>query len=99
MTTIEFHEVIAKLEERFRPELDDEAKARFGGTAEHPGKYEPTMVSTGWWMVLARFGVAVRVGSTKPDDLAAGDQVVLTWHKRPGPITEQQFHDLNKRST
>jgi hypothetical protein len=80
----EFHEVVAKVEERFRPELDEEARKRLGGTDTQPGLYEPCQVSTGWWVVLARFGVAVRFGSMKPD-IIAGDTLVLIARKIPKP--------------
>jgi hypothetical protein len=84
----EFHETVAKVEERFRPELTDEARARLGampgsGGGEE-GKYQPEMVSTGWWVVLARFGIAVRFGSMKPD-IVAGDTLVLIARRIPKP--------------
>lgn len=85
---IEFHEVVAKVEERFRAELDAEARARLGaipgsgGGTE--GKYEPKMVSTGWWVILARFGIAMRFGKLKPD-VVAGDTLVLVVRKIPRP--------------
>lgn len=81
---IEFHEVVAKVEERWRPELDDEARKRLIGTEDVPGKYEPKMVSTGWWIVLARFGVAICTGKFKPD-IAPGDTLVAEFRKVPKP--------------
>lgn len=78
----EFHEVVGKVEERFRPELDQEAAERLAGTSESAGKYEPKMVSTGWWVVLTRFGVSIRFGNLKPD-IQAGDTLVLRATKIP----------------
>lgn len=84
----EFHEVVAKVEERFRAEMDDEARARLGAIegsgGGNEGKYEPKMVSTGWWVVISRFGVAMRFGKLKPD-IVAGDTLVLIARRIPRP--------------
>ena len=71
----EFSHVILRVEERFRDVLDDEARAKLGA-ADDNGKYEPSQISTGWWVVLDGWPVAMRFGSGKPD-IEPGDTLVL----------------------
>lgn len=73
-TYFEFHETVAKVEERFRAVYDP---GKVGAAKSQSQMDEGTeQVSTGWWVVLARFGVAVRFGATRPD-IAAGDTLVM----------------------
>lgn len=80
----ELAEIVVRVEERFRPELDQEAKEKLRGTDTYQGKYEPKQVSTGWWVVLQRFGVALSFGATKPD-IDPGDTLVLVAHRIQKP--------------
>lgn len=75
---LHFYETAAKVEERFRPVYDREKVAN----AKVEGQLEPEQVSTGWWIVLSRFGVAMRFGSSKPD-IQPGDTLVMTLSKMP----------------
>jgi hypothetical protein len=79
----EFRHRILKVEERFREVLTDEAKAKLGA-ADDNGKYEPSQISTGWWVVLDGWPVAIRFGSGKPD-IEPGDTLALVARtvKRP----------------
>lgn len=74
----EFHEIVAKVEERFRKVYDGEKVAK----AVTEGQMAPDEISTGWWVVLSRFGIAIRFGDMKPD-IAAGDTLVLVASKIP----------------
>lgn len=71
--TADFYEHIVKVEERFRAVYDRETVAN----AKTEAQMEPARVSLGWFIVLARAGIAIRVGDTKPD-YDAGDTVVFT---------------------
>ena len=87
MQSLEFRlaETVVKVEERFRPMLDQEAKEKLRGSEDgYQGKYEPKQVSTGWWVSLARFGVALNFGMQKPN-IEVGDTLVLVAHRIPKP--------------
>lgn len=87
----EFHHKVLKVEERFRAELTEEAIAKLGvmpgAEAGAEGKYEPTMVSTGWWVVLDGWPVAMCFGSGKPD-IQSGETLVLIARRIPKPPPE-----------
>jgi hypothetical protein len=77
---IEFRHRVISVEEKFRAELDDEARARLGAMPESgggaEGKYEPQLVSLGWWVVLDGWPVALRFSTGKPS-IEAGDTLAL----------------------
>lgn len=78
--TADFHEVIAKVEERFRPVYDREAVSN----AKTDGQMSDasTRESTGWWIVLSRAGIAIRTGDVKPQ-YEVGDTIVFTLQRLP----------------
>lgn len=78
MIEFEFHEVVAKVEERFRKVYDSEKIAK----AVTESQMAPDQVSTGWWVVLSRFGIAIRFGDKRPD-IDVGDALVLNARKIP----------------
>lgn len=83
----EFRHKVLKIEERFRALLTEEAAAKLGTMrpdAGGEGKYEPTMISTGWWVVLDGWPVAMRFGSGKPD-IQPGETLALIARRIPKP--------------
>lgn len=74
-----FYETIAKVEERFRPAYDAEVVGNAKTDAQLKN-LEP--ISTGWWIVLARAGIAIRTGSTRPA-FEAGENVILPLLRAP----------------
>lgn len=66
-------EVVSKVEERFVPVHN----AAGLGSAKTESKVEPEMSSAGWYAVLSRLGIALRIGAVEPD-LRAGDTLLLS---------------------
>lgn len=78
--TLHFHETIARVEERFRKKYDSEKAG--GAKTESQMEEAADQVSTGWWIVLSRAGVAIRVGAEEPD-FKAGDTVIFNMQRMP----------------
>jgi hypothetical protein len=69
-----FRVKVAKVEERFEKVYDVETLASAKG--EDQVKYE--LVSSGWFVTLEGWGVAVRFGHTQPE-FKAGDTLITGW--------------------
>lgn len=76
----EFHATVVKVEERFRKVYDREKVGNAKTDAQMTEASED--VSTGWWVSLSQYGIAVNFGPTKPD-IDSGDTLVLIARKLP----------------
>ncbi len=81
----DFYEKVLKVEERFRKIYDAQAV----GDAKVESQMEAEQVSTGWWVFLERFGVAIRTGDTKPEGIDAGDMLMVSISSRKKPIAPE----------
>lgn len=71
-TLVEIEEVVSTVEERFRRAYDPIKS----GEAKVESQMEYEQVSTGWWLVIRRLGIALRVGKEKPP-INSGDRIVI----------------------
>jgi hypothetical protein len=71
----EFEEVATKVEERFTRVYD-----RSFGEAKGPGDSGVEDVSTGWWLVMKRMGIALWIGKDKPE-INTGDLLSVSIRK------------------
>jgi hypothetical protein len=76
-TAYEMRTKIRKVEERFTRAYDP-VKV---GEAKVESQAEFTEVSTGWWIVLDGWPIAIRMGDGKPGGLAVGDTMSITIRK------------------
>lgn len=76
-TAYETRAKIMRVEERYSRTYDP-AKM---GEAKVESQAEFAQVSTGWWVVLDGWPIAIRMGDAKPDDLAEGDTLSITMRK------------------
>lgn len=78
--TADFYDTVAKVEERFQTAYDRAAvgNAKTEGQMAEAG----TQVSLGWFVVLSRAGIAIRMGNTEPD-YKAGDTMVFMLQRLP----------------
>lgn len=81
----EFYETVLKVEERFRKIFNAEAV----GNAKVESQMEGEQISTGWWVFLEQFGVAIRFGDTKPEGIDAGDQLSISISSRKKPAAPE----------
>ncbi|MCA1452870.1 hypothetical protein I6F35_06495 [Bradyrhizobium sp. BRP22] len=79
LSEFEFEEVATSVEERFR-RVYDGVKA---GTAKVESQMEYELVSSGWWLVIKRLGLALWIGKDKPA-IESGDVLRITIRKKPG---------------
>jgi hypothetical protein len=71
----EFEEVATKVEERFTRVYD-----RSFGEAKGPSDGGAKDVSTGWWLVMKRMGIALWIGKEKPE-INTGDLLSVSIRK------------------
>lgn len=74
-----FKATIGKVEEKFEKQYKSESVC----DAKVESQMEYEMISCGWFVTLAGWGVAIRIGDKQPKDLAAGDTVLLAMSKLP----------------
>lgn len=72
----EFEEVATKVEERFERNYNAEAM----GNAKAESRVEYDEVSTGWWLVMKRMGIALWIGKDKPE-INSGDLLSISIRK------------------
>jgi hypothetical protein len=72
----EFEEIATAVEERFRREYDP-VKV---GNAKVESQMEYRDVSTGWWLVIRRMGLALWIGNDKPS-IETGDLLRISIRK------------------
>jgi hypothetical protein len=72
----EFEEVVTVVEERFTKAYDVESLC----TAKYANEVKYKSVSSGWWLVIKRLGVALRVGDEKPE-IKPGDTLAISIRK------------------
>jgi len=72
----QFEEVATSVEERF-DRIYDPATVR---DAKVESQMEYRKVSTGWWLVIKRLGLALWIGKDKPD-IASGDLLRISIRK------------------
>lgn len=77
-TAYEFHAVVRKVEERFAKVFDAEKV----GSVQHGQQLESTEVSTGWWVVLDGWPVAIRFGKLKPH-VEKGQTMIIDMRVKP----------------
>jgi len=80
ITNVEFHARVRKVEERYQKIYDN---PKFG-TAETEAQAAPREVSTGWWVVLDDWPIAMRFGSLRPH-VEPGDVMVIEMRVLPKP--------------
>jgi hypothetical protein len=71
----EFEEVATTVEERFTRVYD-----RSFGEAKGPNDGGSADVSTGWWLVMKRMGIALWIGKEKPE-ISTGDLLSISIRK------------------
>jgi hypothetical protein len=62
LSEFEFEEIATSIEERFTRAYD----AASVGNARVESQMEPELVSTGWWLVIRRLGLALWISNDKP---------------------------------
>ena len=72
----EFEEVATRVEERF--ERNYNATAMGNAKVESQASYDE--VSTGWWLVMKRMGIALWIGKDKPE-ISSGDLLSISIRK------------------
>lgn len=72
----EFEEVATRVEERFTRAYDAAAV----GAAKVEGQMGYDEVSTGWWLVMKRMGIALWIGKEKPE-ISSGDLLSISIRK------------------
>jgi hypothetical protein len=72
-----FEEVATTVEERFRRAYHEEKI----GIAKVESQMEFDEVSTGWWLVIKRLGLALWIGNERPG-IESGDLMTITFRKR-----------------
>ncbi|WP_456851929.1 hypothetical protein [Bradyrhizobium sp. USDA 4501] len=77
LSEFEFEEIATSVEERFRRAYDPDVV----GNARVESQMEPELVSTGWWLVIRRLGLALWIGKDKPA-IEAGDVLRIRIAKR-----------------
>ncbi|MCA1419459.1 hypothetical protein [Bradyrhizobium sp. BRP23] len=77
LSEFEFEEIATSVEERFTRTYDADKV----GNAKVESQMEPELVSTGWWLVIKRLGLALWVGRDKPA-IEAGDVLHIRIAKR-----------------
>ncbi|MEY9179693.1 hypothetical protein [Bradyrhizobium sp. USDA 313] len=77
LSEFEFEEVATSVEERFARTYD----AAKVGNARVESQMEPELVSTGWWLVIRRLGLALWIGKDKPA-IETGDVLRIRIAKR-----------------
>lgn len=76
-TVYEWMSKIRRVEERFSRAYN--AAKMADAKVESQAEYDE--VSTGWWVVLDGWPIAIRIGGEKPTDLAEGDTISVTMRK------------------
>ena len=77
MTFFEFEEVATSVEERFDRVYDPVRVS----TAKVENQMDYQQVSSGWWLVIKRLGLALWIGKDKPD-IESGDLLRISIGKR-----------------
>jgi hypothetical protein len=77
-TEYEFHARVLKVEERYTKTYDAEKV----GNAKVEAQMEGEDVSTGWWVVLEGWSVAIRFGKLKPN-IEKGQTMIIDMRVMP----------------